>query len=549
MAEVLGIVSGAVGTTDAALRWLGAVRQVIRDFRDAGEKLQMLHDGISDFRTGLQHWGQLWGIEPHKPKTYFTLLWGLQGGDLILRRLSIIGKKYEDFDNTMAMFLSEEIHNILASPVELDFDLQTLAPLPRSGAQQALHRREAAYLAKKKLTPVAKANFVFRKAKEMTSLLSFLNVSLENLHRDALRYFEGTHKKFSEFDEPVESVTNAKWLRSIVGSREASTALHNCCYDQTTTVPVKIDLDLRPPKATKLGTLDLVCTLQYHLIIEDENEEESDEFEPKHRHLLIEGPVSRSQEDIARRSSPDRTNFADACRQMRTASDGSFRTYFASELKWFSARLPPDSMQYSASTFKDLTAAWRGVTEDGFPFGERIELAYQIATCGVMLLGTPWLSSIKSEQIVLSAADSVSPTSFYLKTDRETHRLARKDLWSIGTQIYLMGILLLEIALARPVLGTGSSSQKRRGDVRNRKDIKIASFNREVIPTWYSFAEVFQKVNQRAGRRYVEAVEYCLMDKRHTSHWRILEYSKDDDARIEASCDAVAEYYNTVVLP
>ena len=118
---------------------------------------------------------------------------------------------------------------------------------------------------------------------------------------------------------------------------------------------------------------------------------------------------------------------------------------------------------------------------------DKIRLAFKIVECGLWLLGTPWLSNLRGENLLEVTLPSRKNPVYVLPTrtiklhdieDEMMHWLSSSD------QISSIGTLLIEIALEKPF------------SIRPR----ARSFDFET-----ALGETVTEVEKRMGRRYGRA--------------------------------------------
>ena len=92
-------------------------------------------------------------------------------------------------------------------------------------------------------------------------------------------------------------------------------------------------------------------------------------------------------------------------------------------------------------------------TVEDFSMGAKVELAYKVIECGFFLIGTPWFSSISSKNILRLRELGQKRHNFVLEVQTvDPHDLLLDDpgAFEETTQLFRIGILLMEIALDEP---------------------------------------------------------------------------------------------------
>lgn len=187
---------------------------------------------------------------------------------------------------------------------------------------------------------------------------------------------------------------------------------------------------------------------------------------------------------------------------------------------WFQSRYP---ISNSVSSGKTTSTCLHSLLEsiqnkpfseafEDFPNAERIDLAYQVAECGLMLLGTSWLSDIRSTQIWRLKNYMRQQHLFMLQvTEAAAPASAAIDelLCAVEPQTFMIGVLLAEIAIAEPV--TGFKPYKAQ-DGRQKLALRVTRKNDQGQRQDYGMkvGAAVRKVNNCMGPAYSEAVEFCL---------------------------------------
>lgn len=187
---------------------------------------------------------------------------------------------------------------------------------------------------------------------------------------------------------------------------------------------------------------------------------------------------------------------------------------------WFQSRYP---ISNSVSSGKTTSTCLHSLLEsiqnkpfseafEDFPNAERIDLAYQVAECGLMLLGTSWLSDIRSTQIWRLKNYMRQQHLFMLQvTEAAAPASAAIDelLCAVEPQTFMIGVLLAEIAIAEPV--TGFKPYKAQ-DGRQKLALRVTRKNDQGQRQDYGMkvGAAVRKVNNCMGSAYSEAVEFCL---------------------------------------
>ena len=159
---------------------------------------------------------------------------------------------------------------------------------------------------------------------------------------------------------------------------------------------------------------------------------------------------------------------------------------------------------------------------------DKIRLAFKIVECGLWLLGTPWLSNLRGDNLLEVTLSNRKNPVYALPTrtiklcdieDEMMHWL------SSSGQISSIGTLLIEIALEKSF----SIRPRARG------------FDFET-----ALGETVTEVEKRMGRRYGRAIDFCLRNvQTRTNSWRIMSIEDDNDQPEQIS-QLLEDYYLNV---
>lgn len=165
--------------------------------------------------------------------------------------------------------------------------------------------------------------------------------------------------------------------------------------------------------------------------------------------------------------------------------------------------------------------------------------------CGLLLLGTPWLSNLSSKNIQrISGPGREERRRFLL----ETEDLTPEDLASVEPQTFNVGVLLTEIATAQPVL------RIRKHESRSGSELHLVMtslLNFSLKPRSLPADKVVERVKNEMGQRYSNAVEFCLQQsqKRKSTAWQKIGETREWKVRDEASRVILRDYYHEVFFP
>ena len=191
-------------------------------------------------------------------------------------------------------------------------------------------------------------------------------------------------------------------LSRLTGAEHEPLLTDNRASKHTKVCPA-IELDLLLPRNTSKNTGDSVLQLLYHLIIPWPDKNQQCE-------ILIEGPASSSPntlpnlatvlEEIERlradavARSQSHLEFQETLR-----TDLSLRTRFRLTSPSEKDLFNPHRIINLAELLQHIQSQTSVEAHEQFSQPERINLAFKVAECGLILLGTSWLTDVKSTNI------------------------------------------------------------------------------------------------------------------------------------------------------
>ena len=141
--------------------------------------------------------------------------------------------------------------------------------------------------------------------------------------------------------------------------------------------------------------------------------------------------------------------------------------------------------------------------------GVKVELAYKVVECGFFLLGTPWFASLSSKNLLRLKKSKKTHYNFCLETQTlDLDDLLYDDPGALAetSQLFRLGVLLMEIALGKPNIYTRSDETGQEADrIRN-------------LPL----------VEQNMGAQYCRATAFCLQYQQSGTPFKIHKMSKDN---------------------
>lgn len=170
---------------------------------------------------------------------------------------------------------------------------------------------------------------------------------------------------------------------------------------------------------------------------------------------------------------------------------------------------------------------------DRMSLADKIELAFEIAECGLWLVGTPWLSSLNSERLQRRTSPNqkdhyVLPVQLSPLNDSPDDMVS--TISRLG-QIWSIGVLLAEIALEAPF----------------DMNLRRASLGVDAM-----LVKRIGEVEMAMGHRYGRAVQYCLrIIQTRSNSWYIpaSEEAENSNVRNEHDPDGDDEHEGSSHIP
>jgi hypothetical protein len=180
-----------------------------------------------------------------------------------------------------------------------------------------------------------------------------------------------------------------------------------------------------------------------------------------------------------------------------------------------------------------------------FPCTERLNLAFKVAECGLLLIGTSWLSSIDSRN-VQRLSDSIWKTKrrFIL----EVNVTENEHLSNVEPHVFEIGKLLAEIAMGLPVKKTATYNGTNGPELDLVISVQVGDEQElRAMPA----VEVEQRVRQAMGTSYSKAVAFCLQQspQARKENWAKMNDLQKLEEKESAYLKILTDYYTEVYLP
>lgn len=595
---IFGAVAGALGTLNLARQLIQYLYNTVQQYRAAAATLLALEHRFVSFQVRLETWANLWDLSESTTNEFYIALWSTQRWESISTQLATIDNTSEDFARSLAKIVSHgDIQKIQAE--SQDTVSRRSRPGPRSSgevdeglaggmgynntrADKKRQQRIMNDVAKKAMRPKAKAKLVVFEAAQLSKLIDTLDEQFNRLDADSKNFFAAAHPNYqatASVNERRETAAAKMVLQHALNTRDSSEALYQACLtlnhrdherslgrlarllrrggNSANQPNLEINLSLREKEGSPSvrQRQPTFLKLHYHILIPWPEREARLE-------VLVEAPVQssdqridglnqRSSEHISHSSSPIQ-NFKDACMLVQSQKYCDFQASLESTPNTFRLTSPSEPIQslshkqmHLARLLDLIQTKTSFESHEHFPLSERLDLAYNIVECGLLLLGTSWLSNLSSKKIQrISRTDREQRRRFILETGDFTN----EDLASVEPQIFNVGVLLTEIAIGQPVL------RIKKYETTSGSELHLVmasllnfSLNSRSLPA----NQVVDRVNKSMGQRYSRAVEFCLQQSpiRKRPSWRGFGDSHEWNVRDQAYRVILEEYYEEVFLP
>jgi len=452
----------------------------------AGQIKRGIRDSVQDFDGGevelkldislqkLLRWQKLWTGDETRSGDFWQRLWGQSGCISVLELLTKIQEDCSEIEEATTRLGGVRDDAINKRNTRLPLKLQKL---PR-WFRIALKRRVSEF-----------------EVREIRSKVERLCYHVEQLWTVSEMSFRTRNGNAVEETQPLTEQNLV--LEMLAQKRAQSTALYHYCNTRELDFDLEIDLfsgdtDWKPAPSL---TSKLRRRLCYHLstassinsvIINDLLVVPLNQLEVEgvQQEQIICAEEDSKSADLAVIASKSKI----LCLQHQTSSQSFFQV--SSPVKSVNTVVKSEVL---ATVLEKLQQRRLLDVADRLPLVEKIWLAYKIVECGLFLLGTPWLSHLNSEtlrRIVMPDLQHryVLHIQSSEKADEKAEEKPPSQALLVRTQIFRIGVLLVEIALDRPSCSAG------------KEDLEFGS---SIIPY----------VERSMGHRYKQACEFCLTRK------------------------------------
>ena len=511
--EIYGAIGTSIALLNLARQGYGSLVETYSEYRRAGSHILAAQRHCSMIYFNVQGWIKFWGFDIPMTDELYKAYWGEDGWNLIGSQLAVVSIKCAD----LAAFIDKallpsnnydelpeddrrrarECLDRRAPPVRVRqvFGLR----IPRFGTDLKV---EEIRLLEEHMTRCTsafkKGKYVLSSSKKVQKHLKALEDDFDALKRLVktawpLQHPNVDYKSSTLNERHLAAITKARkfLVQEAKEDRPATKALYSCC--STASQALKLELSL-------LDTTGDLRSKRFHI------------FVPRlHYQNYLEVSTVILRNDPPLRNFEWQDSLIDACEKVcqedkdllffpsvnQDGLAGSLRE--ARDKFWF-------SLGKRAMHVGGLDLSKMNVSLVSMVAAERLELAYSVVETGLILLGTPWLSSL-SNTALKRLKIGQQPPRYVLEID-EMHNLVRTRLWDQNKDLHLyiftIGIILVEIALRTVIRDLRRLGSRLEFFVAGLEGVK-----------WRSASHVASLVHEELGAAYSEAVKFCLQDPVH----------------------------------
>ena len=515
-------VHSATITLDTVKGWVTDLIELSRELADAHGLIQDISYHVSISEIAFEQWKAQWGLTERTHENYLDQLWG-KYCQRVQMHIKDTDEMFQSIANTLAPY-----QNSISKLRKAEFVTNT-CPL----IQRDLRRAEGRISALQKVC----------------------------LEAFSLKHKIPTPERISELNR--NQARESVYVQLAAEARRPSCGLYESCHAGSREASpefeyVKLEIDLS--RAQQGYTLERgqevpAFTLYYHFIIV---------WNKNIVELLIEGPHFQDP-PVQPIEDEDPTRFMAAVMDAISNAGSSqtplrFKVQYSPTGTWFVSRTSsreeriwttsqPVEPRRIADILCDLSQT-SGIHDlDEFPLSHRIDLAFKVAECGLMLAGTTWLSRLSTQMIERCPQARQSVSRFLLETKIRQDPFNAADQRALAEHMFRIGIVLAEIGLGGNITPIGETSQPTglHPSLQSRNKFSLQQRGRYgTTRKEISMADI-QSSLERISLNYAAAVLFCLAEKRD-SNWKSIRNGTlgPQDEKFK---DVLAEYYVKVYNP
>ena len=195
----------------------------------------------------------------------------------------------------------------------------------------------------------------------------------------------------------------------------------------------------------------------------------------------------------------------------------------------------------------DQISDLKNSTALSFPRTQRIKLAYKLIQCGLLISGTPWLSSLENKIVKRTPKRGNDDYHFILDLSREAEASDEGTLSAISQHLFAVGILLVELGLGRIVTRPMWARENRAlyPDLMIRSPRSDPGSNESTMksPRWQLL------LTKHMGDDFTLAAKYCLGRKTGDCWYNVHQKDTEPAVRDKAYLEILQSYYLGAYLP
>ena len=460
---ITGFLLGVIGFLNLARQGAVAVREDVRAYKDAPKKVLKISEDSNLLERAINLWKMTWGLQEEMHSQYPVALWG-DGWPVIRNKIDSIENISREMKDLLSTFMREHRSQKSSQKFSVTNDAQTIR---EESERRKFQRGADQRLMESHFSWDDKVKFILSRSEDLENYIKELKDLIDGplgLYVISEREFHFRHQvnRATTHDERQDIGIVGMLLDQAWKSRQISCALYNT-YFPAELGGLGLEMSLlgwrdekNTPRAFKAGLPEY---LSYYLIISRTSAHTLAANSSQSRALrFVSGRTFPQQLEVIAdpiELTPGRckNRLIDACAELDQKRIFHLRCVTAE------TNMPTKTVTFKIrkSSDKLLNSGWKEsnlsevLTKVGYPsdptstdlsLKERLQVAYRIVECALLLLGTPWLSNLESSRITRAYAEGKE-----LRYRVDISPIQGQDHDSIDAQIRRVGKLLHEIAL------------------------------------------------------------------------------------------------------
>ena len=552
---ITAFVFGVLGFLNLAREGAEAIHKDVKAYKDIPDELLRILKTLSYINYRVKLWKRTWKIQDDTHADYPHFLWGEEGWGQIQHHIDGIERVLKKVKRILEPFVEGQQDESEQSTYSPNSKLQGTVGAAREHhfVLQDTQKRQFS----SKIWWGKKLEFVLARATEIQTHLD----EAQSWQFDSLQ-----HLCEQAFDEKHEIETNVSVrARSDIAlydmliaqawrSRQTSTSLHNLC-SPSERGDIKLELSLLSQRGHEHDPIPFNTGLESHLCyyltlspqfvsstLSQHDRTENSTSSPPLETLVQEvsrvyGKYGYSLDDACRALQHQRIFFVRSRISGGTATPlgASFKFGRSTDRLYDSGRNELDMQEILKCTAYDTES-------NSLSLRETFEVAYRLAECALLLLGTSWMSGLKSSNVSRGFAKGLQ-TRYSLTVDPQDFG----DDGLYKPQLLRLGQILRELALGSDVdpnnmvgdnsyVGSGVDPDHPSGeDPSIRTDLDENHLNIKDLLT----------IENRFDRGYRQAVEFCYMPHKASKST----YLNREERASSLSKTELSDFFHNVFLP